>query len=257
MYPDYHMHTTLSDGCETHSQMLAAAQGRGVSEIGFSDHISVKPVGWSMPLSSIPLMVEAVELLKGQSGAVAVKFGAEVDYVVGKEAQIAELLKQIPLDYCIGSVHFINDWNFDTDSSAFKGIDVDAFYREYFSMVQRSAKSGLYDIIGHCDLAKKFDYYPSFTLDRLYEETARVFSDYGVVFELNTSGRNKPCSEFYPSVGFIQMLHHYKVPVTLGSDAHKGSSIGQFFPEAVALLKRVGYSELALFSNRSRFWLNL
>ncbi|HNV52886.1 MAG TPA: PHP domain-containing protein, partial [Tenuifilaceae bacterium] len=60
MYPDYHMHTNFSDGRDSHEDMLASALVRGVSEIGFSDHISVKPVNWSMELSAIPLMVETI-----------------------------------------------------------------------------------------------------------------------------------------------------------------------------------------------------
>ncbi len=257
MYPDYHMHTNFSDGRDTHEDMLASALMKGVSEIGFSDHISVKPIGWSMDLFSIPLMIETVGLIKEKSTNVAVKLGAEVDYIAGKEKQIAELLKQIPLDYCIGSVHFMDDWNFDTDIAPYDQININSFYRNYFDLVQRSAKSGLYDIIGHCDLAKKFAYHPSIKLDKLYEETAKVFRDYGITYELNTSGKNKPCAEFYPSINFIEILHHYKVPVTLGSDAHVEQNIGQYFQEAVSLLKLVGYKELSTFSHRKRVQLKL
>lgn len=252
MYPDYHIHTNLSDGRDNHDDMLASAMVRGVSEIGFSDHICVKPIGWSMDLGLIPLMVETIEALKEKSTSLPVKLGAEVDYIAGKEKQIADLLKTIPLDYCIGSVHFIDDWNFDTDIAPYDGININAFYRNYFSLVQRSAKSGLYDIIGHCDLAKKFAYTPSFSLDKIYDETARIFSDYGVAFELNTSGRSKPCAEFYPSTRFLETLHHYKVPVVLGSDAHVEQNIGQYFAEAIALLKLVGFKEVSSFSKRKR-----
>ncbi|BDX37590.1 histidinol-phosphatase [Tenuifilaceae bacterium CYCD] len=257
MYPDYHMHTNFSDGRDTHEDMLASAQMKGISEIGFTDHISVKPIGWSMDLFSIPLMIETVGQLKEKSSNIAVKLGAEVDYIAGKEKQIAELLKQIPLDYCIGSVHFVDDWNFDTDIAPYDQININAFYRNYFDLVQRSAKSGLYDIMGHCDLAKKFAYYPSLKLDKLYEETAKVFSDYGITYELNTSGKNKPCAEFYPSIKFVEILHHYKVPVTLGSDAHVEQNIGQYFQEAVSLLKLVGYKELSTFLHRKRVLLKL
>lgn len=257
MYPDYHMHTNFSDGRDTHEDMLASALVRGVSEIGFSDHISVKPINWSMELSAIPLMVETILQLKEKSINFPIKLGAEVDYIVGKEKQIAELLKTIPLDYCIGSVHFIDDWNFDTDISPYDNININAFYKNYFSLVQRSAKSGLFDIMGHCDLAKKFAYHPSIHLDKLYEETAKVFSDYGVAFELNTSGKNKPCAEFYPSINFIEILHHYKVPVTLGSDAHVEQNIGQFFSEAASLLKLIGYKEVLGFSQRKRVSIKL
>lgn len=252
MYPDYHIHTNFSDGRDTHEEMLASAQIRGVSEIGFSDHICIKPVGWAMNIEKIPAMIQTVDMLKEKSGVITVRQGAEVDYIVGMEKQIGELLQSIPLDYCIGSVHFIDDWNFDTDVTPYDAVNINTFYKTYFGLVQRSAKSGLFDMVGHCDLAKKFAYYPTFSLEKIFNETAKVFSDYGVVVELNTSGKNKPCAEFYPSTLFLEILHHHKVPITLGSDAHVEQNIGQFFAEAVALLKLVGYREVVTFSQRKR-----
>ncbi|MGD9976321.1 MAG: histidinol-phosphatase HisJ family protein [Bacteroidales bacterium] len=252
MYPDYHIHTNFSDGRDTHEEMLASAQIRGVSEIGFSDHICIKPVGWAMNIEKIPAMIQTVDMLKEKSGVITVRQGAEVDYIVGMEKQIRELLQSIPLDYCIGSVHFIDDWNFDTDVTPYDAVNINTFYKTYFGLVQRSAKSGLFDMVGHCDLAKKFAYYPTFSLEKIFNETAKVFSDYGVVVELNTSGKNKPCAEFYPSTLFLEILHHHKVPITLGSDAHVEQNIGQFFAEAVALLKLVGYREVVTFSQRKR-----
>jgi histidinol-phosphatase (PHP family) len=252
MLPDYHMHTFLSDGKDTHEDMVASAAYKSISEIGFTDHLSVKPIGWAMDLSMIPLMIEKVNALKQNSNNVLVKLGAEIDYVPGLEKEIAELIKSIPFDYTIGSVHFINDWNFDTDIRPYDQINIDKFYTDYFKLVQQSAKSGLFDVIGHCDLAKKFSYYPSFRLERLYEETAKVFRKSGVVVELNTSGRIKPCAEFYPSAVFLEKLAKYKVPITLGSDAHVEQNIGQFFDEAISELKALGYKEIVKFTKRIR-----
>jgi len=253
MLPDYHMHTHLSDGKDTHEDMVASAAFKGIPEIGFTDHISVKPVGWAMALSDIPSMVEKVNALHQSEGtAVNVKLGAEIDYYPDQEKQISELISTIPFDFTIGSVHFIDDWNFDSDIRPYDQINIDKFYTDYFKLVQQSAKSGLFDIIGHCDLAKKFTYYPSFRLERLYEETAKVFRKSGVVVELNTSGRIKPCAEFYPSALFLEKLAKHKVPITLGSDAHVEQNIGQFFDEAVSELKALGYKEIVKFTKRKR-----
>ena len=248
------MHTFLSDGKDTHEDMVASAEFKGMPEIGFSDHISIKPVDWAMDNSNIPTMVEKVQSLQGDGNStMKIKLGAEVDYYPGLEKEIANLINSIPLDFTIGSVHFIDDWNFDTDIRPYDQIDIDKFYIDYFKLVQQSAKSGLFDIIGHCDLAKKFKYYPSFRLERLYEETAKIFRKADVVVELNTSGRIKPCEEFYPSAVFLEKLAKHKVPITLGSDAHVEQNIGQFFDEAVSELKLLGYKEIVTFRKRERF----
>ena len=253
MVPDYHMHTHLSDGKDTHEDMLASAAFKGIPEIGFSDHISVKPVDWAMNLSDIPIMIEKVNALRQVANtSVIVKLGAEIDYYPGMDKEIGELISTIPFDYTIGSVHFIDDWNFDTDVRPYDQINIDKFYTDYFKLVQKSAKSGLFDVIGHCDLAKKFAYYPSFHLERIYEETAKIFRKSSVVVELNTSGKIKPCAEFYPSAMFLEKLAKYKVPITLGSDAHVEQKIGQFFDEAISELKALGYKELVSFNKRKR-----
>jgi histidinol-phosphatase (PHP family) len=246
------MHTYLSDGKDTHEDMVASAAFKGIPEIGFTDHISVKPVGWAMEMSEVNTMIEKVNAVRKNDTDVIVKLGAEIDYYSGMEKQIGELIDSIPFDFTIGSVHFINDWNFDTDIRPYDQISIDKFYTDYFKLVQQSAKSGLFDVIGHCDLAKKFGYYPSFRLERLYEETAKIFRKSGVVVELNTSGRGKPCAEFYPSAVFLEKLAKYKVPITLGSDAHVEQNIGQFFEEAISELKALGYKEIIKFSKRIR-----
>ncbi|MDX9852349.1 MAG: histidinol-phosphatase HisJ family protein [Tenuifilaceae bacterium] len=250
---DYHMHTYFSDGKNSHEEMLTSAAYKGLSEIGFSDHICLKPVGWATKLEAIPAMRNRIISIKeDETTPIKVKFGAEVDYIPGLTKGIGELITSLPLDYCIGSVHFIDDWNFDTDIAPYDGIDIDAFYNRYFALVEESAKSGLFDIIGHADLAKKFAYYPSFDLNPYYEHAAKVFKEANVVVEVNTSGRIKPCKEFYPSAQFVNALVKHRVPLTLGSDAHVEQNVGQFFADAINELRALGVKELVRFTNRKR-----
>ncbi len=256
---DLHTHTYLSDGKDSHEEMVAAAIFRGIKEIGFSDHVSIKPIAWAMPLERLDDMVKRVEAVRKStdSHSIKIKLGAEVDFFVGHEQKIRDIIKPLPLDYVIGSVHFLDDWNFDTDISPYDEISIDRFYKQYFKALQQSAKSGLFDIIGHCDLAKKFRYYPSFSLDTLYKKTAEVFKNCNVVVELNTSGRIKPCNEFYPSAAFLQHLARCKVPITLGSDAHVEQNVGQFFDDAITELKALGYKEVVSFTQRNREYIKI
>lgn len=259
MLVDLHTHTYLSDGKDSHEEMVAAAIFKGINEIGFSDHISIKPIDWAMPIERADDMVKRVEAVRKSTNSqtIKIKQGAEVDYFVGHEQPIKELISSLPLDYVIGSVHFLDDWNFDTDISPYDEISIDRFYKQYFKVLQQSARSGLFDIIGHCDLAKKFRYYPSFSLDDLYSKTAQVFKETNVVVELNTSGRIKPCNEFYPSATFLQQLARYRVPITLGSDAHVEQNVGQFFDDAISELKALGYKEIVTFTQRKREYIKI
>ena len=253
MFPvDYHMHTNISDGKADHLSMLHAAEQVGLREIGFSDHVTFFDAAWSANRQRLHEMVEAVAAVHQKSSAVTVKLGAEMDFIPGKEAQVAAMIENLPLDYVIGSVHFMDGWNFDTTPNDYAGKDFNKLYNDYFLLIQDAARSGLFDIIGHADLIKKFSVYPTFPMEDIYEKTATIFKQSGIVVEVNTSGLNKPCREIYPSHAFLKELKRQKVPVTLGSDAHTAEGVGQYFNHAVGLLKHVGYTHVVQFTKRRR-----
>ena len=86
--------------------------------------------------------------------------------------------------------------------------------------------------MAHPDLIKKHRIWPGTSKTRLYRETAKVFAETGVAYEVNTSGMDRPCEEFFPSRELINEFFKAGVPVTLGSDSHKSGQIGRYFGEA-------------------------
>jgi len=62
----------------------------------------------------------------------------------------------------------------------------------------------------------------------------------------------KPVGEIYPSEDFLRLCLERDIAVTLGSDAHHPREVGEGFEEALRLLRRVGYKELAGFSGHVR-----
>lgn len=249
---DYHIHTTFSDGKNTHDEIVDRANKLGLQEIGFSDHLCLNFPNWGIKAEDIEVIADKLQLLKQQISNIKIKFGFEVDYLEGKEIEIKTILDSLPLDYVLGSVHYINDWNFDTNPADYKSVDIDQFYTDYFEVLKKAIRSGLFDIIGHIDLAKKYAFFPSFNLDDLYHEIAKELKQNNLCFELNTSGMDKPCKEFYPSENFLRILCANKVPVALGSDTHVLNNLTRYFNEALSLLKKTGYNEIMSFTNRQR-----
>lgn len=255
---DYHTHSFYSDGGNSYLEILKEATNKGIIELGFSDHLCLHYPEWAVKKDDFGKLIREFNKIKSlETKEMKIRFGLEVDYIENKECEIQEFLSQFPLDYVIGSVHYVNNWNFDTNKNEYKGIDLDRFYRGYFNVLQKAARSGLFDIIGHADVVKKFNYYPSFNLHTYYAETAKIFAESGVTIELNTSGRNKPCKEFYPADKFLEFCFLNNVPVTLGSDAHRAIDVAQYFPEAILKLKAIGYTQVAIFENRNRNFFNL
>jgi histidinol-phosphatase (PHP family) len=253
---DYHIHTNFSDGKNSYKDYIEKAKSLNLREIGFSDHVCLNFPRWSMKLKDIDIANKEIINLKKEND-LKIKYGFECDYLPEKEKEIEIILKKYPVDYVIGSVHYINNWNFDTDKQKFKEIDINQFYINYFNLIKKAAKSGLFDIIGHIDLAKKFNYFPSFSLHTIYIDVAKCLKEYDLTFELNTSGMDKECKEFYPSDEFLQILCDYKIPVTLGSDSHKAENLNRYFNLAIEKLKNIGFNQLALFDKRKRSFIKM
>lgn len=247
------MHTTFSDGKDTYPSYLENARKLDLAEIGFTDHITLKPVDWCVKEVDYPVMKENLKrLCDNFSEDVQVRFGIEVDYFPDREQELQEIISYFPVDYVIGSIHFIGNWNFDTDDSLYGKWSNDELYRMYFELVQKAAKSGLFDIIGHFDLIKKLQCWPESDQSHLYEETLKVLKEADIVMELNTSGLDRPCGEFFPNKKILEMAAKIGIPVTLASDAHQPDQVGRHFETAIRFLKEVGYTKITRFRNRLR-----
>lgn len=249
---DYHTHSEYSDGIHTYDELVQSAILKGIQEIGFSDHLCLHYPDWAVPEKKFNHLKQEILAIKKKYKAPNIKFGLEVDYIAGMENEIKEHIEAFPVDYIIGSVHYIESWNFDTNPADYKNVDIDTFYRDYYQLIQEAARTGLFDIMGHIDVPKKFGHYPSFDLDPVHQKTAKVFAKSDVVIEINTGGLDLPCRDFYPGKKFLKECYVQNVPVTLGSDAHSATELGRYFEQAKTLLKQIGYRKIAVFTNRKR-----
>jgi len=259
---DYHVHTARCG----HAQGDVAdyvRRGREISllEIGFADHLPLltkEDPTLTMPMDEFPIYINAVELAKEEFSDITVKTGIEADYIPGMEEETKRLLDRYNLDYVIGSVHFIDGWGFD-DSRYIEGYydrDIYEIYTDYFKLVADAAGSGLFDIIGHLDLIKKYNFRPERDIRPLVEEVVLAIKDAGVCIEINTAGLRKPVGEIYPSDEILVLCAGAGVPITLGSDAHSPEQVGMDFSLALKAASRAGYSRLATFNKREREFLD-
>ncbi len=263
---DYHVHTSrCCHAGGTMEEYLAEAEKKQLVEIGFADHFPLGLLGFSpanqvtMQPEELPDYIDDVNRLKNLSNNIGVSLGLEVDYLPGTVEKLAGALENFRFDYIIGSIHFIGDWDFTHPAQAAKysDMDIDELYNRYFELIGDACRCGLFDIIGHIDVVKKFGYRPGKDLDGTWNETARVLLETGTAIELNTAGRDAPVGEYYPHRRFLEICSAAGVPVTLGSDAHDPSQVGRYFPDALALLKKSGYRELTLFKQRRKITIPL
>lgn len=251
---DYHMHTLYSDGRSVPEEYIAAALTAGLSEIGFSEHLNLfrENEDWIMNPEVILPYISHLEKLRGETNDIKIKTGFEVDYFPGKEKEIGDFLRPLPLDYVIGSVHYLGEKTVDLGPEFYEGKSIDKLFESYFDSVCLAVASDLFDIIGHCDLIRIYGYKPASSQEKHYRKLAKLMKKHNVTFEVNTNGRNRPLADFYPDRKFLNIFREENVPVCVNSDAHMPSRVGQYFDEAYELLRYAGYNEMAVFDKRVR-----
>ncbi len=233
---------------------MAAAVAAGISELGFSEHLSLfkEDQEWCMNPSNVSEYIECIKGLKKNREGLIIKTGLEIDYIPGKEKEIESFLKPFDLDYRIGSVHYLGEKTVDVGPEFYEGKNFNTLFESYFDLVNQAVASDLFDIIAHCDLIRIFGYKPSGDPAPLYKNLAKTLKRHDVAFELNTNGRNRPLADFYPDRRFLQIFREENVPVCVNSDAHMPSRVGQYFDEAYELLKSSGYKKMVVFAGRKR-----
>jgi len=205
-------------------------------------------------MDEFPEYLRSVEDAK-RGSAPEVLLGIEADFYPGCEGFLREWLPLHEFDLVLGSVHFIGEWGFDSPSErlTWETVDVTRAWREYFQLIGRLAESGLYDVVGHLDLPKKYGYRPP---DRDLAEMARpaldLISRAGMGIEINTGGLRKPVKEIYPSEMLLSLAREREIPVCFGSDAHSPREVGEGFETALALARSAGYTQCFRIRRRER-----
>lgn len=257
--PDYHMHTPLcqhASGLPT--QYAARALALGFTEIGFSDHSPMARDhfdNWRMNQDQLDHYVELVQQARLDHPNLVIRLALEVDFIPGHEDWIRHLAARHPWDYFIGSVHYVSDsWAIDDPATLDRWRERDPFevWTDYFERLTQAAASGLFEIIGHPDLPKKFGLQPPRDIAPLFERFLDAVLSTGSAIELNTAGLRKACHEIYPAPSLVRMAHARSVPITFGSDAHDTVEVGMGFSDAIQLARSAGYSHTCRFQGRKR-----
>ncbi len=256
--PDYHMHTILCKHADGEPvDYRAAARRQKIPEMCFADH-APSPDGYDpahrMEMTQFPLYKHMVDTLR-DGEAPTVLFGIEADYYEGCESFLREWLPAQGFDFVIGSVHYIEDWGFDNPEQRYvwDSVDVTATWQKYFGLVGRLADSGLFDVVGHLDLPKKFGHRPSDKdLKVMAEPVLDRIGAAGMGIELNSSGLRKPVGEIYPSPQLVSMAREREIPICFGSDAHRPEDIGADFDLTLNVAREAGYTHYFRVSRRKK-----
>jgi histidinol-phosphatase (PHP family) len=255
----YHNHTTWSDGQATVAGMVEAAREQGLDEIGISDHWVLHPRGrtpfWSMDPDRLGEYVADVREVAAASEAPRVRVGLEVDWFPEHADAIAARLEEHEFDFLIGSVHEVRDFGLDSAAAPWDALpfpERDEMHRAYWRALADLARSGLFDLVGHLDLTKKFGHRPSADLSEEVNVALDAIASADMAAELNTAGWFKPCEEAYPSDALIRACRARDIPMLVNADAHEPGELARGLSRGRETLREAGCREVAVFARRER-----
>lgn len=256
---NFHSHTQFCDGRATMAIFAQEAVAAGFSHYGFSPH---SPIPIESPANMLstdvePYLKEVWRLQELFCDAPTRFYAAmEVDYLGPNWGPSSSYFKSLPLDYRIGSVHFIPSQNgelHDIDGNFasftkrlndyFKGdlhYVVNTFFDQSLEMVSRRG----FDIIGHYDKVghnashiqpgiEQEDWF----IDRINELTDAIISS-GVAVEINTKARAVH-GRFFPSEIHWRKLLDAGVTILVNSDAHYHDLINASRDEAFKIIEQI------------------
>jgi histidinol-phosphatase (PHP family) len=241
---------------------IEAAIAAGLDAVGISDHspyfysdVDRLQPGIAMAKSEFPRYVaEVLELKREYAGRIDVLLGVESDFFPEYADIYRAEYAKYPFDYIIGSVHLSGGVSI-FNRKRWNGLNERqkiAAKEEYYDLIQQSARSGMFHILGHIDAMK--GYYPAFSdiPTPKVDETLRIIADVGVAIEVNTSGSTKDVGGWYPSDAILERAHHYGIDISFGSDAHKPSRIGEDFDKVRKKLKEIGFKDWVYFKEKQK-----
>ncbi len=265
---DYHTHHQRCGHAEGRIEdYIQAAIEKGLDLIGISDHSPYFSAEEDQPYPHIAMarsefpnyVKEVLQLKEKYKGKIDVLLGIESDFFPEQVERYRVHFDQYPFDFIIGSVHHVDGINiFKKDR--WEGLTDQEKVRTketYYTLIEQSARSGMFHILGHIDAMKGF--YPSFSSIQTaaVEQTVKIIAEHDMAIEINTSGKTKDAGGWYPADDILELVKHYGGTVTFGSDAHVPDRVGDEFELVRKRLKEIGFKHWAYFKEKKRYLVSL
>ncbi|WP_071396827.1 histidinol-phosphatase [Bacillus tuaregi] len=246
---------------------IEAALDCGLSMIGIADHSPYFGMEEDQPYphitmakSEFPHYIKEVQQLKKEyEGKIDVLLGIEADFFPESVDIYRRCFQPYPFDYIIGSVHHV-DGESIFHKTRWEGLSAEQKVKTknaYYDLIEKSARSGMYEILGHIDAMKGF--YPAFSTiqTNAVDKTLQIIAEQDVAIEVNTSGKTKDVGGWYPSYEILERALYFGVKVTFGSDAHDPERVGDDFELVRQKLKEIGFQDWCYFKEKKRYSVSL
>jgi len=257
---NYHSHCSFCDGRAPMEDFVQAAVAAGFHSYGISSHA---PLPFASPCAMTGEAVEVylaeiARLKRKYEGQIELYAGMEMDYLDEAYGPALAYFQRMPLDYRIGSVHYVKEpetgqW-MDMDGPfevfqenlqhIFEG-DLGRLVKTYFAVSTRMVELGGFDFVAHPDkiVMNGSLHDPELPerewFQRLVKDLLALIAEKGLMVEVNTKAYGRR-GMFFPDKRYFRYLKDLKLPVLVNSDAHYPALINEGRAEAFAALRAVG-----------------
>ena len=261
---NYHSHCTFCDGRSAPEDFVKFAISNGFRAYGFSSHSPLPfETFWNMSATDMPEYLNEINRLKEKyNDRLEIYVGLEIDYLDETYNLSVPYFKELPLDYRIGSVHFLptssklieeNVVCIDGSFAEFKQ-SVDRYFdgsirklvEKYYESVLKMIEGGGIDIVGHIDKVymngqrcDDFAANAAWYKEPLMACLERVAKK-GIMVEINTKNLREKRQTF-PHLDLLPTLKKMDIPVVVNSDCHFPDLVNDGRKEAFARLKTAGF----------------
>ena len=246
---DSHMHTKYSADSEMQAAAaIGKARALGLGVV-FTEHFDFDIPG-DIDFTFVPEDYwKEYEPLRSANIRLGVEIGMEE--VARKPAE--EFIKRVPFDLVIGSIHLVDRFDIYYPEY-YNDKDKDTAYHKYFAMMAEEAEVGDFDVLGHIDYICRAAPYDNPEIDYAHfkediDNVLKIVIERDKVLELNTRRLNtrRGLKELVPIYSRYKELGGKYV--TIGSDAHKVETVGNYFDLAIDLTHELDLN-IVTFCNR-------
>lgn len=261
---NYHSHCTFCDGRSTPEDFVKFAISHGFRAYGFSSHSPLPfETFWNMSKDDIPEYLAEINRLKEKyAGQLEIYTSLEIDYLDETYNPSIAYFQELPLDYRIGSIHFLplsehlSEDNMVCIDGAFADYkdSVDRYFEgkisklvtRYFDSTLKMIEAGGIDIVGHMDKiymnGHKCEGF-SFDADwyqKPFKAVLDLIAQKGLMVEVNTKNLIKK-QQIFPRKEYLGLLKDMNIPVMVNSDCHYPDLVNDGRTEAFEILKEIGF----------------
>ncbi|MBF0449718.1 MAG: histidinol-phosphatase [Candidatus Magnetomorum sp.] len=207
-------------------------------------------------------MQKGKQLKRKYQDKITLYIGFETETYTGYAAHVKSLAQSYQPDYMVGSVHHVDDINFDFSPSVYeqaveKAGGIIPLYARYFDSQFDMIQILQPKVIGHFDVIRLYD--PKYgkhlsdpDIGKRIDRNLSLIASQKMILDFNLRAWLKGADEPYLSRPILEKVRSMGIPVVPGDDSHGLDSVGLNIERGISLLQSLGFNtrwQRPVFSN--------